>query len=78
MKLTDTQLKQLSQEAITCAKQAGEVIQNACVEELNIENKEQATSIALLHEPLGYVGRFDAAAKRCSLNLNRTVECSVE
>ena len=40
--------------------------------------EEQTTSIALLHGPLGGVDRFDAAAEWCSLNLNRTVQCSVE
>ncbi|MCJ8312376.1 MAG: inositol monophosphatase [Saccharospirillaceae bacterium] len=46
MKLTAIQLKQLSEVAKEAAKQAGDIIQTACVEELNVENKNGATSLA--------------------------------
>jgi len=46
MKLNTEQLLKLSEVAINSAKQAGDIIQTACVEELNVENKDGATSLA--------------------------------
>ena len=46
MKLNTKQLITLSEVAKQAAKQAGKIIQTACVEELNVETKGAATSLA--------------------------------